>query len=93
MRVLTAAAIAVFVLTGGSTARALDCARVRALNDEGKRASDIARQLAITTPDVQACLAGDVEETPAPRTRQPSGAIMAPTLPSSDSPIPRPPGQ
>lgn len=93
MRVLTAVAIPVFVLAGVCTASALDCARVRALNGEGKRASDIARELAITTPDVQACLAGDVEETPAPRTGRPSGSIMAPTLPSSDSPLRHPPGQ
>jgi len=81
------------VLLGACTAIALDCARVKALDADGKRASDIARQLGITTPDVQSCLAGEVEETPSPGVRQPKNSIINPTLPSSDSPIPRPPNQ
>jgi hypothetical protein len=93
MRILTVVAVPVLLLAGAYTATALDCARVKALNAEGKRASDIARALAITTPDVQACLAGQVEDTPTTRTQRPDTAVNAPTLPSSDSPIPRPPGQ
>ncbi len=93
MRILTVAAVPVLLIASACTATALDCARVKALNAEGKRASDIARQLGITTPDVQSCLAGEAEETPAPRTQQPTGSLIAPTRPSSDSPIPRPPNQ
>lgn len=93
MRILTVVAVPALLLFGACTATALDCARVKALNAEGKRASDIARQLGLTTPDVQSCLAGEVEDTPAPRAQQPAIAPIAPTLPSSDSPIPRPPGQ
>jgi hypothetical protein len=93
MRFLTAVAIPILVLTSTCTAMALDCARVRSLNAEGKRASDIARELSITTPDVQACLAGEVDEAPAPRVKHPAGSLIAPTLPSSDSPIPQPPNQ
>jgi hypothetical protein len=93
MRILTAAAVPILLLASVCTASALDCARVRTLHGEGTRASDIARQLGITTPDVQSCLAGEGDETPAPRTQQPGGSVMAPTLPSSDSSIPRPPGQ
>jgi hypothetical protein len=93
MRILTVAAVPVLLFASACTATALDCARVKALNVEGKRASDIAHQLGITTPDVQSCLAGEVDETPATRTQQPASSVNAPTLPSSDSPIPRPPGQ
>ncbi|TMA80113.1 MAG: hypothetical protein E6J72_09210 [Deltaproteobacteria bacterium] len=93
MRTLTIVMIPALVLAGVSTAAALDCARVKALNAEGKRASDIARALGITTPDVQACLAGEVDDTSKTRTQRPDTQVNAPTLPSSDSPIPRPPGQ
>jgi len=93
MRILTAVAVPVLLLASACTATALDCARVKALNADGTRASDIARQLGITTPDVQACLAGQVEEPPKTRTQRPETSVNAPTLPSSDSPIPRPPGQ
>jgi len=93
MRALTVVAVPILLLANACAATALDCARVKAMNAEGKRASDIARTLGITTPDVQSCLAGEVQETPAPRAKQPSGSLIAPTLPSSDSPLPRPPGQ
>ncbi|MBI3767388.1 MAG: hypothetical protein HY271_02715 [Deltaproteobacteria bacterium] len=92
MRILTVAAVPVLLLASVCTAAALDCTRIKALAAEGTRPSDIARQLGITTPDVQACLAGEVDESPPPRSQQPVGS-MAPTLPSSDSAIPRPPGQ
>ena len=67
----------------------LDCARVRELSQNGSRASDIARTLGITTPDVQACLAGAVEEPPPanPSTRLP----LAPQVPQGDGPIRRGP--
>ncbi len=90
MRVLPVVAVPVLILVGACTATALDCARVKALDAEGKRASEIARQLSLTTPDVQACLAGRVDDTPK-RASQP--VPIAPTLPSSDSPLPHPPGQ
>ena len=93
MRILMAVAVMFLLLASVSAAMALDCARVKALNAGGTRASDIARQLGITTPDVQSCLAGEVEETPSPGVRQPKSSIINPTLPSSDSPIPRPPNQ
>jgi hypothetical protein len=92
MRILTAAVVPVLLLASVCPAAALDCARIKALSAEGTRASDIARQLGITTPDVQACLAGEVEESP-PHKQQPTGASIGTTLPSSDSSIPRPPGQ
>ncbi len=92
MRITTAALLALVSLTLGDAALALDCARVKVLKSEGNRASDIARQLAITTPEVQSCLADEVEETP-PSARQPTRALMNPTAPSSDSSIPRPPNQ
>jgi hypothetical protein len=93
MRILTVAVVPALLLASVCTAAALDCARVKALQAEGTRPSDIARQLGITTPDVQACLAGAVEDTPPQRRQQPVGAAIAPTIPSSDSSIPRPPGQ
>jgi hypothetical protein len=90
-------AIAVLlVMTGATGAHALDCARVQALNDKGERAADIAHQLGITTPEVQACLAGELGEEkavkPPPETQR-SGSLVAPQLPSGDSAIPRPPNQ
>ena len=93
MRILMAIAVTLPLLAHVPAAMALDCARVKAMNAEGTRASDIARQLGITTPDVQSCLAGEVEETPSPGVRQPRGNLINPTLPSSDSAIPRPPNQ
>ena len=91
MRMLAVVVAPALVLLGACTATALDCARVKALDAEGKRASEIARQLSITTPDVQSCLAGRVDEPPKRTTQQ--AIPIAPTLPSSDSPLPHPPGQ
>ena len=93
MRIVMAAAIALLLLAGVHPALALDCARVKSMNAEGTRASDIARQLGLTTPDVQSCLAGEVEETPRPGVQHPARSLISPTLPSSDSPLPRPPNQ
>ena len=93
MRVSMAVVIGFLLLAQAPAAMALDCARVKALSAEGTRASDIARQLGMTTPDVQSCLAGETEETPSPGVRQPRHSLINPTLPSSDSPIPRPPNQ
>ena len=92
MRMLPVVVAPALVLLGACTAIALDCARVKALDAEGKRASEIAMQLNITTPDVQSCLAGRAEDT-APRARTQQAIPIAPTLPSSDSPLPHPPGQ
>ena len=91
MRMLPVVVAPALVLLGACTAIALDCARVKALDADGKRASDIARQLNITTPDVQSCLAGRVDDTP--KRAAPQAIPIAPTLPSSDSPLPHPPGQ
>ena len=93
MRMLTVVAVPVLVLASVAAASALDCQRVKALNAEGKRASDIARALGITTPDVQSCLAGELDDMPRTNTQRPDTQTNAPTLPSSDSPIPKPPGQ
>jgi len=93
MRIVMAAAIALLLLAPAHPALALDCARVKSMNAEGTRASDIARQLGITTPDVQSCLAGELEATPRPGVQQPARSLINPTLPSSDSPLPRPPNQ
>jgi hypothetical protein len=84
--------IVTLVLVSASLAHALDCERVRSLHAENRRASDIARELGITTPDVQACLADDEEGTAPPR-EQASKLPLAPQLPAGDAPIPRPPNQ
>lgn len=90
MRILTVVAVPVLLLASACTATALDCARVKALNGEGRRPADIARELGITTPDVQSCLA-DEAETPTGRGQR--AGEMPVTLPAADSPIPRPPNQ
>ena len=82
-------AVVVLVLTSTPVMAALDCARVRELSQGGARASDIARTLGITTPDVQACLAGVVEE---PVMANPAGKLpLAPQRPTGDGPIRRAP--
>lgn len=88
MRVTTAMMVGL-VMTSAPVAAGLDCVRVRELSASGTRASDIARTLGITTPDVQACLAGVVEEPPPanPTTRLP----LAPQVPQGDGPIRRGP--
>lgn len=82
-------AVVVLVLTSTPVTAALDCARVRELSQGGARASDIARTLGITTPDVQACLAGVVEE---PAMANPAGKLpLAPQRAIGDGPIRRGP--
>ena len=61
---------AAIVLGASSVGWALDCARVRQLIDDGQRPADVARELGITTPDVQACLAG-VVDVPEPGEHRP----------------------
>jgi hypothetical protein len=80
-------------MLSASGAQALDCARVQAMNDEGKRAADIARALGITTPEVQGCIAGELGEEKAVKPPDRGSAVVAPQLPSADSAIPRPPNQ
>jgi hypothetical protein len=91
MRALTVCAVALVVSVNVPAQAALDCARVRALNQEGKRASDIAHELGITTPDVQSCLAGEAEDV-AP-TRAKTGLPLMPQLPAGDAAVPRAPNQ
>jgi hypothetical protein len=90
MRVTTTmTAAAVVILTGTPALATLDCARVQELSKGGARAADIARTLGITTPDVQACLAGVVEE---PVMANPAGKLpLAPQRPAGDGPIRRAP--
>ena len=76
------------VLTTMPAIAGLDCERVRALSHKGERASEIARTLGITTPDVQACLAGAVDEPPA---NQANRLPLAPQVPANDAPIRRGP--
>ncbi len=79
-------------LLASTRAEALDCERVKALQAQGKRPADIARELGITTPDVQACLAGAVEK-PVTAT-QPGRVGLGSQLPGgSDIPVPRGPNQ
>ncbi len=90
MRMTTLMAVGFVVATATAPAMAgLDCARVRELSQKGERASDIARTLGLTTPDVQACLAGAVEETPP--ANQANRLPLAPQVPASDAPIRRGP--
>jgi hypothetical protein len=56
-KMIGAGAIAVSM---AAPAWALDCTRIKAMTDEGLRPSEIAQALGITTPEVQACLAGAI---------------------------------
>jgi hypothetical protein len=77
------------LLSGRDAHAGLDCARVKELKQQGSSAVDIARTLGITTPDVQACLAGVVEE---PQMANPAGKLpLAPQRPIADGPIRRAP--
>jgi len=94
MRTWTTFIAAGLLLVLSSTAAlALDCERVKALQAQGKRPSDIARELGLTTPDVQACLAGVVVEKPASPSQ--AGRIgLGSRLPGDvDMPVPRGPNQ
>lgn len=86
--VLTVTIVTAGVLAGG-LAEALDCARVEELKQQGASAVEIARTLGLTTPDVQSCLAGVVEE---PTRANPVGKLpLAPQRPIGDGPIRRGP--
>jgi len=85
----TMVAVVTFVLTSAPVLAALDCARVRELNRSGARPAEIAHTLGITTPEVQACLAGVVEE---PAIANPPNKLpLAPQRPTDDGPIRRGP--
>jgi hypothetical protein len=92
MRMTTMTAAAALVLTmlpAAMAIGALDCARVKELNSQGKSAVEIARTLGLTTPDVQACLADVVEE---PQVANPASKLpLAPQRPIGDGPIRRAP--
>ncbi len=90
--------LAIFVLAwsmaGGSAWAALDCARVHKLHAAGKRPADIARELDLTTPEVQECIAGDEPETPAPPNVDANRLPLAPEeVPANANPVPRGPNQ
>jgi hypothetical protein len=89
MRMTTATGLAMLLLTSTAAHAALDCAKVQELQKSGARPADIARTLGITTPDVQACLAGVVEERQ--MANPPSKLPLAPQRPSGDGPIRRSP--
>ena len=91
MRTTTMALTGFLLVLASAPALALDCERVQALQREGKRASEIARELGITTPDVQACLAGAVE--PVPRGAQAGRIPLVPQLSGPNEPIRREPNQ
>lgn len=80
------------LVLSGTAATALDCERVKALQAQGKRPADIARELGLTTPDVQACLAGVVEQPAAPSQ---AGRVGLGSRLSGDAemPVPRGPNQ
>lgn len=67
----------------------LDCARVKELKQQGSSAVEIARALGLTTPDVQACLADEVEEPQ--MANPPSKLPLSPQRPVVDGPIRRSP--
>ncbi|MEB2284481.1 MAG: hypothetical protein OZ922_07380 [Myxococcales bacterium] len=80
---------AVLVLAAAEVGAGLDCARVKEMKQQGASAVEIARALGLTTPDVQACLAGVVDE---PQMANPAGKLpLAPQRPISDDPIRRGP--
>jgi len=85
LRIIVAATIAFGVPSIGW---ALDCARVQQLTDGGMRPAEVARELGITTPDVQACLAGTVE-VPKPGERRPQRVPF--NVPGSADELRRPP--
>lgn len=75
------------------SALALDCARVKALHAENKKPSEIARELGITTPDVQACLA-DEQPAAATDSRNRSRSLSSgATIPAVGSGVHREPNQ
>ncbi len=90
MRMTTMMLGATLIATISATVHAgLDCGRVKDLKQQGRSAVDIARTLGLTTPDVQACLADEVDE-PA-MANPPSKLPLAPQRPIADGPIRRAP--
>ncbi len=91
MRTMTITILAaVLALTSAPLASAkLDCARVKELKRQGSSAVEIARTLGLTTPDVQACLADEVEDPQV--VNPPSKLPLAPQIPVADGPIRRAP--
>lgn len=85
----TVSTVLVLVFTAGSAYAGLDCARVKELKQQGSSAVEIARTLGLTTPDVQACLAGAVDEPQ--MAAPPSKLPLAPQRPIGDGPIRRGP--
>lgn len=82
-------AMAMVLLVSAPAFAALDCARVKEMKQQGASPADIARSLGLTTPDVQACLAGVVEE---PAMANPASKMpLAPQRPIVDGPIRRAP--
>lgn len=92
MRTTTMATTAalVLVLVTSQAGAGLDCARVKQMKQQGASAVEIARELGLTTPDVQACLADAVEP---PQMANPAGKLpLAPQRPAvGDGPIRRAP--
>jgi hypothetical protein len=89
MRTTMVVAAMTLVTTSMPAEAGLDCARVQELSQGGTRPADIARTLGITTPDVQACLAGVVED---PAVVNPTGKIsLSPQRPADDGLIRRGP--
>ena len=80
------------VVLASTPSVALDCERVKTLQAQGKRPVDIARELGITTPDVQACLAGAVEKPAAPSQAGRVG-LGSRLSGDADMPVPRGPNQ
>ena len=85
---VTIGVAATIALVVPATAWSLDCARVQKLTDGGMRPAEVARELGITTPDVQACLAG-VVEVPQPGERRPQRVPF--NIPGSADELRRPP--
>jgi hypothetical protein len=89
---MVVAVLGILVPVGAAHA-ALDCPRVQKLNGEGKRPADIARELGVTTPEVQECLAGDGEQQ-APAAADANRLPLAQQAPSAAvNPVPRGPNQ
>jgi hypothetical protein len=82
-------AMALALASARAAMAGLDCARVKELKQQGSSAVEIARTLGLTTPDVQACLAGVVEEPQ--MANPPSKLPLAPQRPIADGPIRRAP--
>ena len=94
MRKVAILVVLITVAMSGTAFAVLDCPRVKQLHGEGQRPADIARALGVTTPEVQECMAGEVEE-PAPSAASVGDSLrLAPNeIPSNENPVPRGPNQ